>query len=315
MNFSNEGGVCGTTRLLKNVMGLWMLQCCRRSWADAGRTFKYGELMETAGREPGSVHLIDPDDPSFVRPDDMTSAIDEFAGGRASRHRPGRAGTENHPGQPRAEGPYRAFGRLEALPARRSEIRVIGGGRGMPAQSIHRRRDRASGHRGPGRSDSAGNIVVQLHATGAAARWPNTRDHHRSFLMKSFDSTGAGGDGTAQAGRFQQYCELALCLTRPRFVPSSKDLWDEPQAAGSAARPVPARYRSNLLGADLRITNFGGGNTSSKIDLPDPFTGKPARVLAVKGSGGDLGSIRNRLRAPLPRQAGPAQIDLPRRAV
>ena len=51
------------------------------------------------------------------------------------------------------------------------------------------------------------------------------------------------------------------------------------------------RYRSNLLGADLRITNFGGGNTSSKIELPDPFTGKPARVLAVKGSGGDIGSI------------------------
>ena len=52
------------------------------------------------------------------------------------------------------------------------------------------------------------------------------------------------------------------------------------------------RYRSNLLGADLRITNFGGGNTSTKMELPDPFTGKPARVLAVKGSGGDLGSIK-----------------------
>ena len=52
------------------------------------------------------------------------------------------------------------------------------------------------------------------------------------------------------------------------------------------------RYRSNLLGADLRITNFGGGNTSSKFDMPDPFSGKPVRVLAVKGSGGDLGSIQ-----------------------
>ncbi len=51
------------------------------------------------------------------------------------------------------------------------------------------------------------------------------------------------------------------------------------------------RYRSNLLGADLRITNFGGGNTSSKFELPDPFTGDPVRVLAVKGSGGDIGSI------------------------
>jgi len=71
-----------------------------------------------------------------------------------------------------------------------------------------------------------------------------------------------------------------------------KDLWDEKKATQLAADPLELlRYRSNLLGADLRITNFAGGNTSSKIDLPDPFTGKTARVLAVKGSGGDLGSI------------------------
>jgi rhamnose utilization protein RhaD (predicted bifunctional aldolase and dehydrogenase)/NAD(P)-dependent dehydrogenase (short-subunit alcohol dehydrogenase family) len=72
-----------------------------------------------------------------------------------------------------------------------------------------------------------------------------------------------------------------------------RNLWDD-----SAARAFEhdglelLRYRSNLLGADLRITNFGGGNTSSKLDLPDPFTGQTARVLAVKGSGGDLGSIK-----------------------
>jgi rhamnose utilization protein RhaD (predicted bifunctional aldolase and dehydrogenase)/NAD(P)-dependent dehydrogenase (short-subunit alcohol dehydrogenase family) len=71
-----------------------------------------------------------------------------------------------------------------------------------------------------------------------------------------------------------------------------KDLWDEREADRLAANPLSLlRYRSNLLGADLRITNFGGGNTSSKIDIPDPFTGAPVRVLAVKGSGGDLGSI------------------------
>lgn len=72
-----------------------------------------------------------------------------------------------------------------------------------------------------------------------------------------------------------------------------KDLWDDKAAAqleGDALALL--RYRSNLLGSDLRITNFGGGNTSSKIELPDPFTGKPVRVLAVKGSGGDLGSIK-----------------------
>ena len=72
-----------------------------------------------------------------------------------------------------------------------------------------------------------------------------------------------------------------------------KDLWDSKQAdALSKDALALLRYRSNLLGADLRITNFGGGNTSSKITLPDPFTGEPVRVLAVKGSGGDLGSIK-----------------------
>src|SRR5262244_4614381 len=71
-----------------------------------------------------------------------------------------------------------------------------------------------------------------------------------------------------------------------------KDLWSEEQARMLDHDQLALlRYRSNLLGADLRITNFGGGNTSSKIELPDPFTGKPTRVLAVKGSGGDIGSI------------------------
>jgi rhamnose utilization protein RhaD (predicted bifunctional aldolase and dehydrogenase) len=72
-----------------------------------------------------------------------------------------------------------------------------------------------------------------------------------------------------------------------------RDLWDAQTAEKLAANPLALlRYRSNLLGADLRITNFGGGNTSSKMELVDPFTRRPTRVLAVKGSGGDLGSIR-----------------------
>jgi rhamnose utilization protein RhaD (predicted bifunctional aldolase and dehydrogenase)/NAD(P)-dependent dehydrogenase (short-subunit alcohol dehydrogenase family) len=70
------------------------------------------------------------------------------------------------------------------------------------------------------------------------------------------------------------------------------DLWNDQHARPLEGNPLAElRYRSNLLGADLRITNFGGGNTSSKFELPDPFTGRPVRVLAVKGSGGDIGSI------------------------
>ena len=71
-----------------------------------------------------------------------------------------------------------------------------------------------------------------------------------------------------------------------------KDLWDDARVREFGEDQLQVlRYRSNLLGADLRITNFGGGNTSSKIQLPDPFSGTSVHVLAVKGSGGDLGSI------------------------
>src|SRR5271165_4711078 len=69
------------------------------------------------------------------------------------------------------------------------------------------------------------------------------------------------------------------------------DLWDDAYAAG-LDEPGQLLYRSNLLGSDLRITNFGGGNTSAKLMGTDPLTGAPVKVLWVKGSGGDLGSMK-----------------------
>ena len=69
------------------------------------------------------------------------------------------------------------------------------------------------------------------------------------------------------------------------------NLWDDSQAA-KLDDPNLLLYRSNLLGSDLRITNFGGGNTSAKIDGVDPLTGETVRVLWVKGSGGDIGSMK-----------------------
>src|SRR5580698_8336458 len=70
-----------------------------------------------------------------------------------------------------------------------------------------------------------------------------------------------------------------------------EDRWDA-NAARGMDEPELLRYRSNLLGSDLRITNFGGGNTSSKIRQTDPLSGKQEEVLWIKGSGGDLGSIK-----------------------
>lgn len=75
----------------------------------------------------------------------------------------------------------------------------------------------------------------------------------------------------------------------PFAIPANR--WDE----GEAAKKSPAElllYRSNLLGSDLTVTNFGGGNTSAKIEETDPLTGGRVRVLWVKGSGGDIGSMR-----------------------
>ncbi len=67
-------------------------------------------------------------------------------------------------------------------------------------------------------------------------------------------------------------------------------LWDDSKAQGLGELDLLV-YRSNLLGADLRITNFAGGNTSAKITETDPLTGDPVEILWVKGSGGDLGTI------------------------
>ncbi|ROQ19670.1 rhamnulose-1-phosphate aldolase/alcohol dehydrogenase [Marinimicrobium koreense] len=69
------------------------------------------------------------------------------------------------------------------------------------------------------------------------------------------------------------------------------NLWNDQEAA-KMSEPELLKYRSNLLGSDLRITNFGGGNTSAKLTMKDPLNGQDAEVLWVKGSGGDLGSIK-----------------------
>src|SRR5947209_5614101 len=70
-----------------------------------------------------------------------------------------------------------------------------------------------------------------------------------------------------------------------------QDLWVDNETAGMD-EPALLTYRSNLLGRDLRLTNFGGGNTSAKVQSEDPVTGDTVEVLWVKGSGGDLGTIQ-----------------------
>lgn len=77
-------------------------------------------------------------------------------------------------------------------------------------------------------------------------------------------------------------------MTQEITLPS---LWDDAHAA-TLDEPGKLLYRSNLLGSDLRITNFGGGNTSAKVKAVDPLSGESVEVLWVKGSGGDIGSMK-----------------------
>jgi len=80
-------------------------------------------------------------------------------------------------------------------------------------------------------------------------------------------------------------------MTAPVDSPLLSSRWDE-KIAAALSPPELLLYRSNLLGSDLRITNFGGGNTSAKLTERDPLTGEDVTVLWVKGSGGDLGSMK-----------------------
>ncbi len=80
-------------------------------------------------------------------------------------------------------------------------------------------------------------------------------------------------------------------MTHPSATQRLENKWDVDLAA-PMSESEKLLYRSNLLGSDKRITNYGGGNTSAKVIETDPLTGEPAEVLWVKGSGGDVGSIK-----------------------
>jgi len=77
-NFTNEGGVCGTIRFLKNIMGLWLVQECRRDWARAGLSYTYNELTTMASAAPAFVAFVDPGDERFLHPGDMVGRIQGY---------------------------------------------------------------------------------------------------------------------------------------------------------------------------------------------------------------------------------------------
>ena len=207
LNFTNEGGVCGTTRLLKNVMGLWMLQCCRQSWLSSGQEYSYAELMDLATREPAFKHLVDPNDDSFLHPASMPAAIDEFC-------------EKTHQANPRNPGAYAravleslalkyavVVGEIEQLTQRPiTQVRIIGGG--AKNRLLNQFTAEATGRRvlaGPVEATALGNLAVQMLATGEASSLADARAMiDRSFPTEAFEPKEADR-WQNEMERFQHY--------------------------------------------------------------------------------------------------------------
>jgi len=208
MNFTNEGGVNGTTRLLKNVMGLWMLQGCRQSWTAQGHNYDYRELIELAAREAPFGHLVDPDDESFLRPTDMLAAIDRFCV-RTHQPIPHRPGAYVRTVVESLAFKYRMVLRnLEHVTGKRiAQIRIIGGG--SKNRLLNQLTADATGRRvlaGPAEATSLGNVAIQILATGGASSLQEVRAIvDRSFPTEVFDPV-EPGKWDQHAERFEQYC-------------------------------------------------------------------------------------------------------------
>jgi len=209
LNFTNEGGVNGTTRFLKNVMGLWMLQCCRQSWATRGHEFNYQELMEMAERESPFTHLIDPDDGTFLCPSDMPLAIEQFCA-RTHQIAPATPGAHVRTILDSLALKYRGvIKNVEYLTGQQiRQIRVIGGG--SKNHLLNQLTADATGTKvlaGPAEATALGNAAVQILATGGASSLQEVREIiHRSFPTEVFEPRETD-IWDRQAERFQQYCE------------------------------------------------------------------------------------------------------------
>jgi hypothetical protein len=80
LNITNEGGIDGTYRLLKNIMGLWLVQQCKRSFDAAGKKYEYAQLAAMAAKAKPLRSIVNLNDPRFLNPPDMPKAIQEFVG-------------------------------------------------------------------------------------------------------------------------------------------------------------------------------------------------------------------------------------------
>ncbi len=186
-NFTNEGGVGSTVRLLKNIAGLWIVQQCRRVWNEQGRNYEWDDLVRMADRSRPLQSLIDPDHSSLVAPSDMHKAIVDYCT-QAGQPVPSDHGAVIRCALESLALRYRSvLGWLEELnEARIDTIHIVGGGTQnrllcqMTADACNR-----SVVAGPVEATALGNVMMQAVAAGGVASIAQARQ----VVRDSFDVT------------------------------------------------------------------------------------------------------------------------------
>ncbi len=188
-NFTNEGGVGGTIRFLKNIMGLWLVQECRRAWEREGKTYNYDELARLAEAAPPGVSLVNPDAASFLLPSHMPVALADFCR-RTGQPAPTEPGAVVRCALESLALKYRwVLERLEELTGRRLEVlHVVGGGsqNALLCQLTADACDRPV-LAGPVEATAIGNVLVQAIGLGLLGSLAEAREVVRqSFTVHTF---------------------------------------------------------------------------------------------------------------------------------
>ena len=217
-NFTNEGGFGGTTRFLKNVMGLWLLQECRRTWAREGQAHSYEDLTRLAEAVPAAGSLVDPDHPAFLPPGDMPGRIRRFCG-ETDQSPPGEPGEVVRCVLESLALKYRwVLERAEEITGRRAEvIHVVGGGvqNALLCQltaDATRRPVRA----GPVEATALGNLMVQAYARGYLSSLEEMRAAVRnsSVGVRGYQPAGSRDEWEDAYERLRRIMEAGVQLDR-----------------------------------------------------------------------------------------------------
>jgi len=206
LNLTNEGGLDGTYRLLKNIMGLWLVQQCKRAFDACGRKYEYAELAKLAAKAPALRSIVNPDDPRFLNPPDMPEAIRDFC-------------RETKQPVPKTEGElvrcayeslalrYREVrGWLEELTGNGIEvIHIVGGG---SKSAILNQFTADACQRpvvtGPVEATAMGNLLVQVRASGELASLAEMREVIRKSSDVAVFKPGKGAAWEDASARFSR---------------------------------------------------------------------------------------------------------------